>query len=354
MFQTIPIEEALKQQAIFIDTRTPKEFEEDHLPSAINLPILSNDERAIVGTIYKQVSQEDAINKGVEFFAQKMPDYIKEVSQYKKKPIILYCWRGGMRSKTITSLLDSLGYNVKQLIGGYKSYRAYVKQQLDNYQLTPKICVLWGLTCTGKTALLQKLPNVIDLEGFAQHRGSLYGALGLTPNSQKRFDSLFLEEINKLNQEPYIIVEGESRKIGDVQIPEFFYKAMLKGTHLHITRNLDLRAKEAVKEYLTSEEILTKFKTITQNLDRLLSNKRKQEILQFIENQQYEDAVKILLTDYYDPLYNHTLKKMNFSYEVNNDEEEKAVEEIMRIINSYPNTSPPATSSVPPHSSSFQ
>lgn len=334
MIQTISIEEALKQEAIFIDTRTPKEFEEDHLPKAINLPILSNEERAIVGTIYKQVSQEDAINKGVEFFSQKMPEYIKAVSKYKDQPIIIYCWRGGMRSKTITSLLESLGYNVKQLIGGYKSYREYVRNELSSYQLKPKIFVLWGLTCTGKTALLQKLPNVIDLEGFAQHRGSLYGALGLKPNSQKRFDTLFFEQLNKLNNEPYILVEGESRKIGDVQIPDFFYKAMLKGTHLHITRNINLRATEAVKEYLTSEEILTKFKTITQNLDRLLTNKRKKEILQFIENQQYEEAVKILLTDYYDPLYSHTLTKTNFSYEVNNDDEERAIREIKEIINS--------------------
>ncbi len=335
MIQTISIHEALKEQdTIFIDTRTPKEYQEDHLPNAINLPILSNEERAIVGTIYKQVSQEDAINKGVEFFSQKMSEYIKEVSQYKHKPIIIYCWRGGMRSKTITSLLESLGYNVRQLIGGYKSYREYVRDQLSNYRLKPKIFVLWGLTCTGKTALLQKLPNVIDLEGLAQHRGSLYGSLGLIPNSQKRFDTLFLQNLTKLNNEPYILVEGESRKIGDVQIPDFFYKAMLKGTHVLITRDINLRATEAVKEYLTSEEILAKFKTITQNLDRLLTNKRKQEIIQFIEQQQYEEAVKILLTDYYDPLYSHTLKKTNFSFEVNNDDEERAIREINRIINS--------------------
>lgn len=333
MVQTISVTEALQQkEAIFIDTRTPKEFQEDHLPNAINIPILSNEERAIVGTLYKQVSKEEAINKGIEFFSEKMADYIKEVSKYKPKLLIIYCWRGGMRSRTITSLLESLSYNVKQMSGGYKAYREYVRNELNNFQLNPRIFVLWGLTCTGKTALLLKLPNALDLECFAQHRGSLYGALGLSPNSQKRFDTLFLERIKQLNEQSYIIVEGESRKIGDVQIPQFFYKAMLKGTHLHITRNLNLRATEAVKEYLSSKEILIKFKTITQNLDRLLSNKRKQEILHLIDKKQHEEAVKILLTDYYDPLYSHTLKKMNFATEVNNDDEKKAIKEIKEII----------------------
>lgn len=334
MVKTISIKEALKQDAIFIDTRTPAEYQEDCLPNAVNIPIFSDEERAIVGTIYKQVSQEKAIEQGVEIFSQKLPNFLKEINQYKDKQIIIYCWRGGMRSKTVVALLESLNYHVLQLEGGHKAYRTYVRERLANFPLKPKLIILWGLTCTGKTSLIKKLSPSIDLEGLAQHRGSMYGALGLKPNSQKKFENLLLQQLEKLNHQPHIFVEGESRKIGDVQIPDFFYKAMKTGLPILIKRNIDLRAQEAVKEYLPAEINLEQFQEITLRLPHIISNNRKQEICDLFKKNQLVHGVKILLQEYYDQLYAHTLKQINFSFEINNDNEELAVKEINEKIKS--------------------
>ncbi len=337
-------------EAVFIDTRTPQEFSEDHLPDAINLPILSNEERAIVGTIYKRVSQQEAVDKGIEFFSKKLPDFIKEINKYTKpnqeqkkrtdekktdysqKEIIIYCWRGGMRSGAITALLNSLKYNVWQLEGGYKAYRAYVREKLENFVIKPKIIVLWGLTCSGKTELLQHLPNTLDLEGLAQHRGSLYGAIGLKPSSQKKFDNLFLQRLEQLNDQRYIITEGESRKIGDVQIPLFFYKAMLKGTNILVKRSIAVRAKESVREYFNSNKAITEIKKITLSLSKIISKNRKAEIVELLDKKKYQEAARILLEEYYDPLYGHTLDKKQYAFEVNNDVLEEAVKTIREKI----------------------
>jgi len=330
MVTKIKIEEALWKKAVFIDTRSPAEYEIDHLPNAINLPILDNEERAIVGTLYKQASREKAIEKGVEYFSAKLPQFMKEVDKHRNELLIVYCWRGGMRSRTVVALLESLGYNILQLEGGHKAFRAYVRERLDNYPLKAKLVVFWGLTCTGKTKLLQNFPNFLDLEGLAQHRGSLYGHIGLKPNSQKKFENLFLQRLILLNEGEYIFVEGESRKIGDVQIPDFFYKAMLKGQHVLVERSLEKRAEEAVKEYLAGNN-LEEIKRITLSLFKIISKKSKQLIIDLIDKGELQEAAKILLEEYYDPLYLHTLKKRDYSFKVNNDD----VEEAARLIHSF-------------------
>ncbi|MBS3170078.1 tRNA 2-selenouridine(34) synthase MnmH [Candidatus Woesearchaeota archaeon] len=334
MVTKINVEEALKEPGIvFLDTRTPQEFAEDHVLSAVNLPLLSNEERAVVGTIYKQVSQEKAIEQGIEFFSKKMPLFIKEASRYKDKKIIVYCWRGGMRSRTVTSLLESFDYNVRQLEGGYKKYREYVRERLYNYPLTAKFIVLCGLTCTGKTDLLQKLSPSLDLEGLAQHRGSLYGAVGLQPRTQKMFENLLLRRLDELKDADYIFVEGEGRKIGDLMIPAVLWKAMNSGTKILISRDFDLRAKAAVEEYL-KEENIPKIKEVTQSLWKVIGKKNKEEVLHALEEKDYVRAVKILLRDYYDLLYGHTLRGIQFSAEINSDSIEKAVAEIHRFVQS--------------------
>ena len=325
MIKTVSIEEALQLKNVaFIDTRTPKEFAEDHLPNAINLPILSNEERHLVGIIYNQVSQEKAVEQGLSYFSKKLPEFINEVNKYKNQQIIFYCWRGGMRSRAVTALLDSLGYNVLQLEGGYKSFRKFVQERLNTYNLNQKIIVLWGLTCTGKTELLNQFSNSIDLEGLAQHRGSLYGAIGLQPVSQKRFENLLWQKLEQLKQEKIILIEGESRKIGNAQIPLFLHKKMLQGTPILITRPLDNRAEYAVKNYFKDNLSLEQIKSITRKLPKLLSSKQKQEIIGLIDNRQLAAAAQMLLKFYYDPLYSHTLKQLKFSYEINNNDPKEA------------------------------
>ncbi|HLD72994.1 MAG TPA: tRNA 2-selenouridine(34) synthase MnmH [Candidatus Nanoarchaeia archaeon] len=333
MPEKITVQEALKlKDAVFIDVRAPVEFEEDHLLEAVNLPILSDEERHIVGTIYKQVSQNLAIEKGMGYYQEKIPRMTEFVSQFPGRPLVIYCWRGGLRSKIICDLFESLGYQTYQLKDGYKAYRALVLEELTHFKLEPKLFVLHGLTCTGKTALLQKLSNSLDLEGLAQHRGSLYGAIGLKPRSQKMFDNLLLQKLKELNSQEFIFIEGESRRIGDLMLPDFLWKAMCSATNVLITRDLDIRVREMVREYFLNPAIVEEIKEITKRLWKVISNKRKEEMLVNLENKEYEQAAEILLTDYYDPLYNHSLNKLTYTFEVKNNQLDPALKEILEKV----------------------
>lgn len=333
MVNTITVEEALKKENIqFLDTRAPREYELDHLPRALNTPILSNEEHAIVGTLYKQVSQDKAIEQGTEYIAKNLPAIMKVVNKVPKdKELIIYCWRGGMRSKVIVAFLESLKYNVYQLKGGHKAFRKYVRERLENYDLKPEIIVLWGLTCVGKTDLLNKFPNSIDIEGLANHNGSLYGAMGKKPYSQYKFDNLLLRKLDRLQKEKFIIIEGESRRIGDLMIPEFLYKRMLHGRHILVKRSFDKRAELCAEEYINKKN-QEEAKKITASLQRVISNKNKELMLDLIDQGDYVEASKILLGKYYDPLYEHTLKRFNYIAEINSDDVDKGVEELKRFV----------------------
>ncbi len=325
---TIAVEDSFGK--IIIDTRSPKEFEEDHMPGAINVPILDNDERAMVGTLYKQVSRDKAIEKGMELFHPKLPEFLKVFEKHKDNEVVVSCWRGGMRSRTVVALFDSLGFNVLQLRGGYKAYREFVRDRLYGYDFKPKLVVLSGLTCTGKTELLQNLVS-IDLEGLAQHRSSLYGAVGLIPRSQKMFETLLLQKLHELNDENTVFIEGESRRIGNVIIPENLWKKMKKGTQVLITRSMEERAKLTVREYFTPDNV-EKIKEITESLWKVISNDNKQNVLEAIDSQDYTLASKILLEKYYDPLYGNTLDNISFDGEVNSNNVSEAVEALKKFI----------------------
>ncbi len=326
MITNISVKKALElPNKILIDTRSPSEYNNDHIEGAINLPLLDDQERHEVGLIYKQISREKAIEKGMEFYAPKIPTIHEAVKNHRDKNIVVYCARGGMRSGIIANLLDSIGFTVFKIEYGYKGFRNYMIKKLDKYTLKPKVIVLYGLTCTGKTEILQKLPNSIDLEGLAQHRGSLMGALGMQPHSQKKFENLLLKRLNELQDEDVIFVEGESRRIGDIIIPPFLWKAMCHGKKVLITRSIEKRTQAMVDEYFGHA---TEIKSIVGEFARVISKKNKLKIQQHIENKEYNDAARLILTEYYDPLYKHTLNQMEYSEEINADDVEEAVDTI--------------------------
>lgn len=334
--QQITLQDALSMaNVVFIDTRAPIEFEEDHLPNAVNIPIINNEERVIVGTIYKQVSQQKAIDIGLGFYKNRIPKIMAQVESYKNKKLIIYCWRGGLRSKTITALLEDAGYTVFQLIGGYKSYRAYVIEELKNYKLKPKLITLYGLTCTGKTALLSAFSNSIDLEAFAGHRGSMYGGIGITQNSQKRFENFLFQKLEALKNEKYILVEGESKRIGNVFIPEFFYHAMEHDIKLKITRSMDNRVKAGAEEYCDTQEKQEEMRRITKLIRQKMSNKTKEEILVAIDKKLFTNAWKLLFTEYYDPMYNYYLNKQEYAAIIENNDFNRAVKEIKDFLENF-------------------
>jgi tRNA 2-selenouridine synthase len=210
--------------------------------------------------------------------------------------------------------------------------RDHTREQREHFELKPKLVVLWGLTCTGQTALLSHFSNSLDLEGLAQHRGSLYGGIGLKPRSQKAFENLLLWKLRELNEQKFILVEGESRKIGEVQMPVFLYKAMLQGIPILVTRSVDKRAKHALQEYFDTEESLQQIKEVTAHLFKVISKNKQQEALKLLEEGKNKEAVKILLEYYYDPLYEHTLRKKDYKFEVNSDEMGKGVKELRTFI----------------------
>ena len=300
MVKKISVAEALSlKNALFIDARTPKEYDEDHILGAINVPLLDNQERHEIGIIYKQYSREKAIERGMELFPAKIPSIYDAVKDHQEKSIVVYCARGGMRSGIIASVLESIGFKVLQVDGGYKSFRHYIADRLYNFQLKPKVMCLYGLTCSGKTKLLEKLPNSLNLEELAQHRGSLYGGVGLKPHTQKKFENLLWQRLQQLNHFDYIFVEGESRRIGNVEIPPFLFKAMKNGLNIIIEKDFNLRVEACVQEYFSSQEKVQQIKEITPQLRDVISNQRKQEIISLIEKKEYKEVAAILLKEYY-------------------------------------------------------
>jgi tRNA 2-selenouridine synthase len=322
--KTIKVQEALEKDYVLIDVRTPKEFEESTIPGAINIPLFSNEERAIVGKLYTKVGQQEAIEKGYEFVQEKLPRLLEGMRKYNGKKIIIFCWRGGMRSKSLTLLLESLGFDVRQLEGGYKEYRRHVVEQLNNYNHKGKFIVLYGMTGCGKTKLLKQFKNSLDLEGLAQHRSSLFGDIGLKPRSQKMFESLLLKRLQELKEEGYIVTEGESRKIGTVIIPETIFKEIKRGVNVKVQASMECRVKNLMECYSNKED--ERIKEKIKMLSKRIGKKKTEEMLELFEQKRFEDVARILLEEYYDPLYLHTINNQEYALVIEPGEIKKVEE----------------------------
>lgn len=334
--KTITVKEALElKNAVFIDTRTPKEYEIAHIPGAINIPLFSDEQRHIIGILYKNQGKETAVNKGLEFVSLKLPDMIKEYSKYKDKLLIIYCWRGGMRSKSVTSLLDSIGFNVLQLENGHKEFRRHVLEYFSKLKLKPCFIVLYGLTGTGKTEILKKilLPK-IDLEDLAQHRSSLLGSINLKPRTQIMFDALLFNRLRTIQNEKYVFIEGESRKIGSVEMPDFLWRKCKEGINIKISCPLKNRISRLVKEYTPiNDETKKQLFSILDRLKQKLSGAVVDKLKQCLETKDYDTFTKIMLEKYYDPLYQHTVENIKYDYTVDFEKIEDAIHELEKIFN---------------------
>ncbi|MDP2907631.1 MAG: tRNA 2-selenouridine(34) synthase MnmH [Nanoarchaeota archaeon] len=324
--KTISVEEALKGDYVFLDVRTPKEFEESTIPGAINVPLFSNEERAVVGKLYAHKGQEEAFKKGLDFVSKNLPNLLEAVSKYKNKKLVIFCWRGGMRSKSLTGLLEGLGYDVMQLEGGHKAYRNYVLKMFEGYKLKPKLVVLNGLTGVGKTEILKQFSNSLDLEDLAQHRSSMLGSVGLKPRSQKMFDALLFKRLEELKNEKCIIIEYESKKIGHVQMPKFLYNALKKGVQVKIVGSFEERVKRLVAEYSEyKEELVEKIRLMRKSVG---NDKKINDWLKMLEEERFEELAALILKEYYDPLYSHTVDAVKYDYILEKDYIEK-IKEIM-------------------------
>ena len=219
----------------FIDVRSPNEFNDATIPGSINIPVFDDKERAEVGTLYKQVGKEAAKERGLEIFSKKLPDFIHAFKQI-ETPMTVFCWRGGMRSKTAATVLDLMGIHANRLQGGVRSFRQWVVHELETEDFPPKFIVLNGYTGSGKTEILKRLAAkgypILDFEKLAGHRGSIFGQIGLEPSNQKKFDSLLVHEMLRFKHEPFVFIEGESRRIGKVSLPQFLFDKKEKGMQI--------------------------------------------------------------------------------------------------------------------------
>jgi tRNA 2-selenouridine synthase len=237
-----------------IDVRAPAEFAEDHLPGAISLPVLDDEERARVGTIYKQVSPFTARKLGAALVAKNAAKHLEGPLADRAggwRPLV-YCWRGGQRSGSFAMILGQIGWRVETLVGGYKSWRGLVVQAVYDTPVQSPVMVLDGNTGSAKTELLNLLPGfgvqVIDLEGLARHRGSLFGNVGPQP-SQKAFEGALALALAKLDPTRPVVVEAESSKIGECRVPPMLWKAMVAAPRVTVSAPRAARAAYLAQAY---------------------------------------------------------------------------------------------------------
>jgi tRNA 2-selenouridine synthase len=336
-----------KDSTIYIDVRSPEEFRESTIPGAVNIPILNNEERTKVGTIYNQESPAQAKMLGVELIAPKLPELLKEVKSVIQdyKNIVIFCSRGGLRSESVVSFCELIGLkNVHKLEGGYKSYRRFILNKLEEYNLTGKLLVIYGFTGVGKTDLLYKLEErglpIIDLEKLANHRGSAFGSIGLgEPTNQKHFDSLLWERLEELKDEPVIAVEGESKRIGMSILPPFFIEAMQEGIHVLFKNSMESRVERIISEYSSSYEqdkeafidrALESLEAVKKHLIQQIGKDGYEKLIDNCRSGKLETVVETLLTNYYDRMYKHSQQDQeDFSLVVKEENLEKAADKII-------------------------
>ncbi len=297
---------------LIIDVRSPGEYLHAHIPSAFSLPLFSDEERAAIGTTYKQKSREAAIKLGLPFFGTKMFAMIETVEEWsreyekteKKKPTILvHCWRGGMRSAAVAWLLDLYGFKTEQLTGGYKAYRNWVLAQFEKEY---KMKVLGGYTGSGKTEILLQLQKskipVIDLEGLAHHKGSAFGALGKQDQpSQEQFENNLATALFKTaSTENYFWIEDESQRIGTNMLPILFFKNLRNSVCYFIDIPFESRLKFIVQGYgkFTVADLIA----ATLRIQKRLGGLETKNVVNLLVENNIEAAFDILLK-YYDKVY---------------------------------------------------
>jgi tRNA 2-selenouridine synthase len=282
-----------------IDVRSPSEYEKGHIPSAINIPLFSDEERKIIGTIYKKEGKTAAIEKGLSFV--NLSNITMKVKDLNPKQIALYCFRGGMRSFSVGWLLELLGYKVLILEGGYKSFRRWVLWQFEKqYELK----VIGGYTGVGKTLIIKKL-NAIDLEEIACHKGSVFGNLEKKQPTQEQFENLLSIELFKFKDKK-IFLEDESRFIGKIAIPNAFYNQMQTASIIILKDLVENRIQKCIFEYKNhSKEFL---KEGIKKLEKKLGTLATKQVINFVDEDKYIEVCKILFF-YYDKRYDFSLSK---------------------------------------------
>lgn len=293
-----------------VDVRTPLEFAEDHIPGALNAPVLSNEERAIVGTMYKQVSQLEATRVGAAMVARNIAHHLDTVfaARPKRWRPLIYCWRGGKRSGSMTTWLNLIGWPARQLEGGYKTYRRSIVAELEARPRGFDYIALVGHTGSGKTRLLQALAQVgaqvLDLEALARHRGSLLGAWPGEPQpSQKAFDSALAGCLARFDATQPVFVEAESRRIGAITVPAALLESFHAGRCVEVRVATQDRIAFLCEDYRHLFDDPEDFKRRLAHLIGLHSRERVAGWQELIAQRRVAQLFGELIALHYDPAY---------------------------------------------------
>ena len=298
-----------------IDVRAPAEFAEDHLPGAISLPVLDDEERARVGTIYKQVSPFSARKIGAALVAKNASLHLQGPLADKPggwRPLV-YCWRGGQRSGSFATILSQIGWRVETLAGGYKAWRGLVVREVYDTPVRAPVVVLDGNTGSAKTEILNLLPDfgvqVIDLEGLARHRGSLFGAVGPQP-SQKAFEAALALALAGLDPSRPVVVEAESSKIGNCRLPPEIWKAMVAAPRVAIAARRADRALYLARAYADLTADADRLATTVGLLTSLHAAEVIEDWLGLAASGQFAALADGLMERHYDPRYDKHRARM--------------------------------------------
>ncbi len=317
-----PIDEILREKQSFdciIDVRAPAEFLEDHIPGAINLPVLDDLERAEVGTLYKQVDPFTARKRGAALTSANIAKHLATLSDHPRdwRPLV-YCWRGGQRSGSMALVLNEIGWPVTLLQGGYKAYRRELQATLPEHIARLDFRVLAGPTGCGKTEILKKMADtgfqVLDLEALAQHRGSLLGAEPGAPQpSQKYFDSLLFEALCRMRSDQPVWVESESSKVGEIHLPKALFARLTQAPALALECPANARAEFSLAAY--QHLTLDPERTLAL-IDKLAFRHSKEQLHLWrtqLEAADWFSLCESLLTQHYDPAYRRSQKRLQIT-----------------------------------------
>ena len=293
-----------------IDVRSPSEFADDHIPGAINLPVLDDQQRSEIGIIYKDISPFKAKREGAAMVAKNIAAHLQNSLRDKVRewrPLV-YCWRGGQRSGAMAQIFSNIGWHCSVINGGYKSYRRHVLGCLDDLPKQFSFIILSGQTGTAKTHILRaasaKGAPVIDLEKLACHRGSLLGAEPSQQQpSQRYFESCLFQALKQYNTERPILVEAESNKIGNIHIPPAFWAVMRNATTIRITAPIDARINFLQRDYAHLIHHPEFIMPLLSKLKHRHSEKKLTEWNEMVSRKNWGGFIKSLLETHYDPSY---------------------------------------------------
>lgn len=337
---SLPLADALAARdegALCVDARTPQEYASGTIPGAVSLPLLSAHGNEMVGQAYHNQGPLAARRLGVDLVAPQLPALMAQLDGHLQEPqqkILVFCWRGGLRSQALTTLLRLAGYQAWQITGGHKAFRRHVLTFLEK-RAWGRMLVLRGLTGVGKTYFLHRLAAkgypVLDLEGLARHRGSAFGSIGCQEQpSQKQFEALLWDVLRHIPADGYVVTEGESRHIGRIQLPKTVHAALQEEVSIWLNASMAFRLAVLQQDYnaqaLEPQQVVSAIEAIRKRL----GGKRVAALTGLAWQRRWSELMQALIQEYYDPLYSYSCPSRRI--EVDMEPENLGLERIEQAI----------------------